>query len=58
MTEYIKNWLSLDDQIQKLVSRGVAVPDLEEGKCVPSRFVRSDKKFISERAFIVTYIDE
>ena len=29
-----------------------------DGKCVPSRLVRSDRKFISERAFTVTYIDE
>ena len=29
-----------------------------DGKCVPSRFVRSDRKFMSERAFIVTYLEE
>jgi hypothetical protein len=29
-----------------------------DGNREPSRAVRSDKKFISDRAFIVTYIDE
>src|SRR3954449_2213496 len=30
----------------------------KEGNLASSRFVRSERKFISERAFIVTYIDE
>ena len=29
-----------------------------EGKCVPSRLVRNERKFMREREFIVTYIDE
>jgi hypothetical protein len=29
-----------------------------DGKCVPSRFVRRLRKFISDRAFTVTYMDE
>ena len=29
-----------------------------DGKCESSCLVRSDRKFMSERAFMVTYIDE
>lgn len=31
MAEYTKAWLSVEDQVEKLISRGVSIPDKEEG---------------------------